>query len=43
MSRIVVIGFDSETDARAALHTLRGVEKQGTTSRSRPSASTTGA
>lgn len=29
MSRIVVIGFDSETDARAALHTLRGVEKQG--------------
>ena len=29
MSRIVVIGFDSEADARAALHTLRGVEKQG--------------
>jgi len=29
MSRIVVIGFDSEDDARAALHTLRGVEKQG--------------
>lgn len=29
MSRIVVIGFDTEEDARAALHTLRGVEKQG--------------
>lgn len=29
MSRIVVIGFDSEADARAALATLRGVEKQG--------------
>jgi uncharacterized membrane protein len=29
MSRIVVIGFDTEDDARAALHTLRGVEKQG--------------
>jgi uncharacterized membrane protein len=29
MSRIVVIGFDSEEEARAALHTLRNVEKQG--------------
>ena len=29
MSRIVVIGFDTEDDARAALRTLRGVEKQG--------------
>jgi uncharacterized membrane protein len=28
MSRIVVIGFDTEEDARAALQTLRGVEKQ---------------
>jgi uncharacterized membrane protein len=29
MSRIVVIGFDTEEDARAALKTLRGVEKEG--------------
>jgi uncharacterized membrane protein len=29
MSRIVVIGFDSEADAHAALHTLRGLEKEG--------------
>jgi uncharacterized membrane protein len=29
VSRIVVIGFDSDEDARAALQTLRGVEKQG--------------
>jgi uncharacterized membrane protein len=29
MSRIVVIGFDTDAEAHAALKTLRGVEKQG--------------